>query len=266
MAPDDLDWFVVPVGEGGALLAPGARVALPPAEAQHALKSLRLKAGDPLVLTDGQGRVARAHVEEAGRRDLVARVDAVEEVPPPARPLWLAAAVVRGPRFDFVIEKATELGVTGFVPLLTRHSEVRPGAGGEKSDRWRRLTLAAAKQSRRAWLPEILPPLDLSGVMRRFPGAAAWVAHPEPPAEGRGQPLEAKPDSPSGSGDSSPGGDLLLTGPEGGWHPAELEALAGAGARFVHLGEARLRTETAALALLVWALARRESLRDRGTP
>lgn len=266
MAPDDLDWFVVPVGEGGALLVPGARVTLPPEEAQHALKSLRLKAGAPLVLTDGQGRVARARVEEAGRRDLVAQVDTVEEVPPPARPLWLAAAVVRGPRFDFVIEKATELGVTGFVPLLTRHSEVRPGAGGEKSDRWRRLTLAAAKQSRRAWLPEILPPLELSGVMGRFPGAAAWVAHPESALVPSGQTLEGTLDRSSGSGDSSPGGDILLTGPEGGWHPAELEALTGAGARFVHLGEARLRAETAALALLVWALTRRESLRDRGTP
>lgn len=261
MAPDDLNWFCVPEG-----FSAGAVVALPHDEAQHALKSLRLKPGDPLVLFDGRGGVAQARVESATRRDLTARVERSERVPAPAASLWLAAGVVRGPRFDFVIEKATELGVTGFIPLLTRHSEVRPAAGGEKSERWRRLTLAAAKQSRRPWLPEILSPLPLEDLPGRFPRARLWVAHPESEGLVAQQFVENKGDSADVSGESGGGEDLLLTGPEGGWHPDELTDLAARGARFVHLGDARLRAETAALSLLVWLLSRRESLRDRGTP
>lgn len=261
MAPDDLDWFCVPEG-----FSAGAVVALPQDEAQHALKSLRLKPGDPLVLFDGRGAVARARVESTTRRELSARVERSDTVPASAASLWLAAGVVRGPRFDFVIEKATELGVTGFIPLLTRHSEVRPGVGGEKSERWRRLTLAAAKQSRRPWLPEILPPLPLEALPGRFPGARLWVAHPESAETEMRQSVEQKAYSDEVSGETGRGVDLLLTGPEGGWHPDELTDLAARGARFVHLGDARLRAETAALSLLVWLLSRRESLRDRGTP
>lgn len=261
MAPEDLDWFCVPEG-----FSAGAVVALPHDEAQHALKSLRLKPGDPLVLFDGRGSVAQARVEGTTRRELTARVERIDSVPASAASLWLAAGVVRGPRFDFVIEKATELGVTGFIPLLTRHSEVRPAAGGEKSERWRRLTLAAAKQSRRAWLPELLPPLPLEELPGRFPGARLWVAHPEPDEFVARQSVENKASSGGVSGEGGGGVDLLLTGPEGGWHSDELRDLAAGGARFVHLGAARLRAETAALGLLVWLLSRRESVRDRGTP
>ena len=261
MAPDDLAWFCVP-----DIPSAGEGLTLPREEAQHALKSLRLAPGDALVLTDGRGTVARARVDSTTRHDLRARVEVRDSVPPPSRPLWLAAAVVRGPRFDFVVEKATELGVSGFVPLLTRHSEVRPSRGGEKSDRWRRLLLAAAKQSRRAWLPELLDPLPLEALPAHFPGACLWVAHPEPEGVGRAQPIDNNSDDGFSSDGRGGGVDLLLTGPEGGWHADELAALAAAGARFVHLGETRLRAETAALTLLVWALACRKTLRDRGTP
>jgi 16S rRNA (uracil1498-N3)-methyltransferase len=219
--------------------APGDTVRLGDEEARHGGRSLRLKSGDLVILADGEGGLAEARVGAARPGRLELTVLSRRQVPRPRGPeIRLAAAVVRGPRFDLLVEKATELGADVLVPLLTRHGEVRPG-GVEKPERWRRLAISALKQSRRAWLPRIEPVTTLEAFLEAWPGGTLWVAEPGEP----------------GPGIPKPDGDRLglLVGPEGGWHPSETALLAGRGAVFISLGPNRLRTETAALALLVHA-------------
>jgi 16S rRNA (uracil1498-N3)-methyltransferase len=221
---------------------PGATITLRDEEAGHALRSLRLKPGDEITLLDGQGRVTTARLLKSSSKKLDVQILSSSMEPPPSGPaIWLGAAVVRGPRFDFVIEKATELGVAGFIPILTRHSVVRTtedSAG--RTGRWKRIAIAAMKQSLRVHLPEIRPPTDLEAAIRDPMFDQVWVAEPGPvlgpvPTPDPGKAL------------------LLLVGPEGGWHPSEAEILKTRGASLITLGDKRLRSETAAMTLLVAA-------------
>lgn len=234
MAEPDLPFFFHPHPA-----AAGCLVRLASEEARHGGRSLRLKAGGLVVLADGEGGLSEARVEAAHSGRIEATVLSTRRVPRPGGPeIRLAAAVVRGPRFDLIVEKATELGVDVLVPLLTRHGEVRP-AGVEKPERWRRLAIAALKQSRRAWLPRIEPVTELEAFLRAWPGGALWVAEPGEPGR-----------APAGVAPDRLG---LLVGPEGGWHASEAALLRQSRASFISLGPNRLRTETAALALLVHA-------------
>ncbi len=220
-------------------LASGASVTLHREEAEHAARSLRLRPGDAFELVNGRGVVAHAVAVRVSARECAAEVGECRIVARPAGPeLCLLAGVVRGPRFDFLVEKATELGADVVAPVLSRHSEVRP-SGKEKPDRWRRIVIAALKQSRRAWLPAIEPVRTLDDWLESEPASCLWVADPSggPPHSG-GAPVDRC---------------LLLVGPEGGWSESEMQAFRNRGASFISLGNNRLRTETAALTLLVLA-------------
>ena len=216
---------------------PGAVVRLGAEEGEHAGRSVRLKPGDSLTLVDGRGTVSLAQVVETKSRHLEARVISSRVAPRPAGPaITLGAALIRGPRFDTIIEKATELGVTAIAPLVTRHTEIRPGEGAGRMERWRRLAIAAMKQSQRFHLPEIAEPMPLDDLLGRGGFDGVFVADPGEP---RGLPVVAG------------GRLLLLVGPEGGWHDLEREALRNGGASFISLGDNRLRSETSAIALVV---------------
>lgn len=251
-------------------------VALDAEEVAHAGSSLRLRVGDPLLLVDGAGGEADAVLDTAGRRRMDARIVAVRQSPRTDGPeLWLGCGVLKGPRFDLVLEKATELGVAGFVPLLTRFTGVHP-AGESKPERWRRIAVAALKQSRRSWLPELRQPIEPAALLDGEVFDAIYVAHPgreanlpEPGAErlpgGDAARLSLVPPLGRAPAGSKAAGrapaeapiarrELLLVGPEGGWHREELGLFTKRGAIFITLGHNRLRAETAALALLGWRL------------
>lgn len=226
----------------------GDLIDLAPDETTHAAGSLRLHSGDRVVLLNGEGVEATATIVDIHRRQLQLRVDERRDIPRPAGPeVWLAASVIRGPRFDLVLEKATEIGVDVIVPLLARHGEVKP-AGHEKPERWRRIVVAAMKQSKQVRAPRLLEPQPLEDLLasRNFDGL--WAAHPGKQC--------SEPAAPPATATSW----LLLTGPEGGWHPAELTELRRAGAGFISLGPNRLRAETAALTLLIHFHSQRGSL------
>lgn len=249
MVDADLPWFHHPAGFDDR-----THVELDHEELRHAQGSLRLRPHDPVVLADGRGTLASGRVVVVERRRLT--VEIVERVhrPPPA-PLWLAPALIRGPRFDMLIEKATELGVAGIHPLLTRHVEVRPREGGEKPERWRRLAITAMKQCRRAWLPEIAEPRPFDSWLEEHAAARLLVADPVTESGAPPQDVEINQLAVVDSGDV--GVPLyLLVGPEGGWHAEERAAWVRCGARSIHLGPTRLRAETAALALVSFALTR----------
>lgn len=216
---------------------PGAVVRLGAEEGEHAGRSVRLKPGDSLTLVDGRGTVGLAQVVAARSRHLEARVISSRLAPRPAGPaITLGAALIRGPRFDTIIEKATELGVTAIAPLVTRHTEIRPGEGAGRMERWRRLAIAAMKQSQRFHLPDIAEPVSFDDLLA---GAGFDGVFAADPGEPRGLPAVPQ------------GRLLLLVGPEGGWHDLEREALRDRRASFISLGDHRLRSETSAIALIV---------------
>jgi 16S rRNA (uracil1498-N3)-methyltransferase len=206
-------------------------------DARHLVKVLRLRVGDSFVATDGRGGVARLVATALERDHLVADVLEHAEVKAPSPRLWLVADA-EGARADWLVEKAVELGAHAFVPV--------DGAESRRRERFARLARAALKQSLGAHgllLPEE-PALDLA---RQRAGArqgfAAWIAHPG------GAPLAAQ-------NVPAHGDVFLVSGSAGGLNAPALAAWeALPGAVRVDLGPRRLRAETAALMLLVFARA-----------
>src|SRR5690606_3883978 len=152
----------VPVG---APLAPGARVALPEDAAAHLLRVLRLQAGDPCVLFNGDGNDYEARIVAIGKRGceaevLAARPAAAES---PLR-IVLLQGIARGEKMDWILQKATELGVAAVVPVSSEHSEVRLDAAraGKRLAHWRAVVASACGQSGRGVLPPVSAPRALA--------------------------------------------------------------------------------------------------------
>jgi 16S rRNA (uracil1498-N3)-methyltransferase len=217
------------------------------AELHHLRDVMRLRPGATVALIDESG------AEYTGRIDRIehdcARVEIVNAAPPrPAASIILAAAIIKGPRMDFMVEKAAELGAAELWPLMCSRAVVRD-PGIERVTRWRRLALAAAKQSLAPLVMEIRAPLDATGLTQNMPKETlAAVLAPD------GDPLAAIVRA------ARPRAILLACGPEGGFEPAETAALVTAGFRTARLGPNRLRSETAALAGLSVAAAALDEL------
>ncbi|MCH7999103.1 MAG: 16S rRNA (uracil(1498)-N(3))-methyltransferase, partial [Chloroflexi bacterium] len=163
--------FFVPSG----LLA-GREVNLPPELARRLATVLRLKRGDRLVLADGAGRDYEVELTAVSPRSATAAVVAERPSPPePALELVLYQSLIRTQRFELVLEKGTELGVSRFVPLLSGRARVRtPGPAGEggsqRLQRWRRIVTEAAEQSGRGRVPAIDPPAPFEDAVRSATG------------------------------------------------------------------------------------------------
>lgn len=209
------------------------------AELHHMRDVMRLAPGAAVALFDECG------AEYAGTIRGFQTRHAVIEIARAARPrvestagLILAAAVIKGPRMDFLVEKAAELGAAELWPVLSARGVVRE-VGDERLARWRRLATAAAKQSLAPRATEVIAPLTLEDLIRQADGGRLCVvlsAHAPP----LGAILrEARPRE-----------ILLLCGPEGDFTQEELAAVRAAGFVAAGLGERRLRSETAALAAL----------------
>ncbi len=208
---------------------------------QHAVQVLRLRAGDPLLLFDGQGGEYRAELIAASRRTARARllefVDRDLESP---LAITLCQGIARGERMDWVLQKATELGVARVVPVICERTQVRLDT--ERRERrmrhWQGILIHAAEQSGRTRFPELRPPLPLPELLAEpFDGLSLIL---DPRARTRLAQLEAP--------DSARVG--VLIGPEGGLSENEREAARAAGYRGMVLGPRILRTETAAVAAL----------------
>jgi 16S rRNA (uracil1498-N3)-methyltransferase len=223
-------------------LAIGAQTALPAQAGEHVARVLRLAAGDPLTLFNGDGADYGATVTSIGKREVLVRVldrQAVERESP--LPLTLAQGVARGEKMDLIVQKATELGVTRIVPLLTERSEVKlDAARAEKRlAHWRAVAASACEQCGRARLPEILPTQALPAWLASLPGDAALR-------------LALLPEAIASARELRPGGDgaLLVVGPEGGLGERDVAQLGEAAFSGLRLGPRILRTETAGLAAL----------------
>ncbi|HEX8070075.1 MAG TPA: 16S rRNA (uracil(1498)-N(3))-methyltransferase [Pyrinomonadaceae bacterium] len=222
----------------------GAGVVLSAEETAHLTSVLRLRAGDEAFVFDGTGREFRCLIEDVRGRGARLAVSAEVAAARPESPLRLALAValLKGEKFDTVVQKATELGAACVAPVETARADVRlrdARAATARLARWRRLALEAAKQSGRAFVPAVAAPVALSELLadeRRAAGARLFFAE----RGGRGlaevcaamtRPLEL----------------TALVGPEGGWADEELAQAEAAGWRLVTLGGRTLRAETAAV-------------------
>jgi 16S rRNA (uracil1498-N3)-methyltransferase len=229
-------FYCPPAGFGGDTIAIGGD------EFNHLAHVMRKKAGDDIVVVDGLGNAREAVIRSLDRRAAVCSAGPVKpNHREPALRVTLAAAVLKNPsRYDFLVEKATELGVDQVVPMAT--ARTIPSHG--KSDRWRKLALAAMKQSGRAWWPPVRDLAPFGDVLEEFGG---WemkiVAHEDPSAQNRHADVEPVP---GGSARRA----LLLVGPEGGFTPEEVEECLRRGFSTLYLGDRRLRAETAAVAAL----------------
>lgn len=231
-----------------------AHVTLPPDEARHLSRVLRLGAGDEVAVFDGRGREFRAVVEAAVRDTASLRL--VEPLPTPPQPpvqIVLVQAILKGSSMDDAIRDATMMGAETIEPLLTAHTDVKSSAvkRPETLDRWNRIALASVKQSRRATLPEIHAPRSFEEWIST-PFAGIRLIFVEPTAECEPKPLKRLLDH------DVPPRAAVLIGPEGGWASEEIEQALEAGAVAVSLGPLTLRAESmpvAALAALnaVWA-------------
>lgn len=220
-------------------LAPGARVTLPVAQSQYLTLVLRLSAGAPVVLFNGDGRDYGGSILNAQRTAAVIACESAGEVEPAAAlRIHLGLGVSKGERMDFALQKAVELGVDRVTPLFTGRSVVRldPERLAKRRGHWEGVMIAACEQSGRRRLPGLEAAARLEDWLRLdHPGAIL---------------LDHRSDTPL-PGLPAPAGDLtLLIGPEGGLSEAERAAARAAGFTGVRLGPRILRTETAPLAAI----------------
>jgi 16S rRNA (uracil1498-N3)-methyltransferase len=225
----------------------GARVVLSAEESRHLRDVLRLRAGDEAYVFDGEGREFACVVGEADSergRAATLEVRGPVESPRPESPLELALAValLKGEKFDLVVQKATELGASRVVALETRRADVRlrdRADAARKVERWRRLALEASKQSGRARVPAVAEPVALDSFVTGEARAGELRLFF---AERGGAGL----DSIQFKSDSRPAVTAMV-GPEGGWDDEEIELARGHGWTIITLGGRTLRAETAAI-------------------
>lgn len=208
-------------------------------EARHLREVLRLKSGAEVSVFDGAGREFRCTVVNARRDTAELKIEAEVE---PAKPesqlqLNLGVALLKGEKFDLVVQKATELGVTELTPLITRYADIHlrdESDATKRVTRWRRIALEAAKQSGRAFVPQINMPepvftgtntsdLRLMFSERGGAGLTDWTKQ------------------------TAPRSVLALVGSEGGWSDEEIEQAQAHDFHIVTLGGRVLRAETAAI-------------------
>lgn len=222
----------------------GATVRLAASDAHKLRNVLRAKDGDAVEVVDSTARCFRAVLRLAGENVLL-QLEAILAQPGRhelRRAITLAQAIPKSTKMDFVVEKATELGVTSILPFHSERS-VAIASGTEKLERWRRLARSAAQQSGRDVVPTVTEPLEFGELLLRFPDFECvllpWELHEVTGASESLADLIAATRS-----------VLVVIGPEGGFAHGEVDAAIAAGAHVLSLGKRILRTETASLAML----------------
>lgn len=213
---------------------------LPPAAAHHASRVLRLREGDAVQIFDGLGNALDATINAiSGKRVLLGNLQTCMGQQDPGLHIVLAQAMCTADKMDWVVQKATELGVSEIVPVQTQRSVAKlSGSRAEKrTEHWRNVTVSACEQCGRNTLPQLQTPQDMGvwlKVMRSHPGGK-FILLPGGASNLNNQP---KPQ----------GRATLLIGPEGGFTADEANVAQQAGFVPILLGPRVLRTETAAIA------------------
>jgi 16S rRNA (uracil1498-N3)-methyltransferase len=239
-------------------LTPGAIVELARDTASHLAKVLRAHSGDEIILFNGDGREYTGAIEAVRGSRVSASIGAARSIDRESPlALTLLQCVPRGDRMDFIVQKATELGVGRIVPVLSQRSVVRldQTQAASKQAHWRAVAVSACEQCGRNRLPTVDAPqplLNYLGAMnpKETPGLLRLVLEPERAAQAA---REARVDIHAAG--PVTGADIAI-GPEGGFAPEELEAFELSAFSRLQLGPRVLRTETAAIAAIVVLQAR----------
>lgn len=210
-------------------------VLLPADESRH-LRALRKKRGDEIWVVDGKGGAFRVRLLDTGQETRGRILESRRLLGEPRSTVTLAPALIRSERFDWLIEKAVELGVSRLLPVITQRTE--RAAGPQKQRRWQRVALAAMKQSGRSVLPEIMEPRPFERVI--LTGADCTVRLIAHAGGDSGWSARTRSRNPAKRA-------LVMVGPEGGFSGEEISRAVEHGFRPVSLGPRRLRAETAAL-------------------
>lgn len=223
------------------LIPPTVRL---PDEAAHQIKTvLRLQPGAEIIVLDNSGQEWRVRLTSLGKHEVAGEI--ITQQPAqgePAVQINLYQGTLKGQKFEWVLQKGTELGVSHFTPVICQRSVVNKSQEVmEKYPRWQRIIQEAAEQSRRGRLPELAPPLTLTKAIQqtKSPNSLALMPWEEANSPSLKTILaEAKPAQVS-----------VFIGPEGGFAPEEAALAQTAGVRLVKLGPRILRAETAGLAV-----------------
>jgi 16S rRNA (uracil1498-N3)-methyltransferase len=213
-------------------------------QSHHCAQVMRQAVGDLFTVFDGNGVEAKARISEIAGDQVKFQVLARASSPRATHPVWLAQALTKSKSMDLIFQKATELGVTELAPLQSDHSiaQVDDEKAEARVEKWRKLTIEAAKQCGQNWLPVVHPPLAPKDFVTGVPrGAVKLIASLQ---------NEAKPlktvlrEQLQGLKSGSP--IVVMIGPEGDFTPAEIGQARSAGFAPVSLGKIILRAETAA--------------------
>ena len=222
-------------------LTPGDRVVLEGAVAQHLGRVLRARVGDRIALFNGDGREFAAQVLTVSKREV--SVDIGAAFTPQTESLvhtTLGLCLSKGDRFDWAIQKATELGVGAIAPLYSERVDfsIPPDRMGKRIAHWQQIAISACEQCGRVKVPSITPPLSLAFWVENLSAEQKWVLHcadnSDASAVTQGTPQDA----------------ALLIGPEGGLTDQEFDVASAEGFKLLQLGPRVLRTETAPAAAL----------------
>lgn len=242
-------------------MAPGSVFVLDGPEARHAVTVKRLAVGETVDIADGAGKRLTGTVAVVAPGELSVDCSGLAEEPRPAVRLVLVQALAKGDRDELAAETATELGIDAVVPWQAERSIVRWKAerAAKAHAKWQSVVTAAAKQARRAWIPQVRPAVDGAGLQSTVAAADLAIILHEDAVRPLRQVLEAwlAAASPAvGSAEDGAGESrevLLIVGPEGGISPREVTRLCDAGAVTALLGHHVLRSSTAGPAATVLA-------------
>lgn len=222
-----------------AILAPGDLIQLEEAASHHLSKVLRMQAGRELIVFNGEGGEFTANIQEVGKKHVsisIAEFTAENRQSP--LQLELAIGISRGERFEWVLQKATELGVTKITPLITERTEVKVTGDrqGKMMERWQQIIVSACEQCQRNLLPELSAPASVNDWLNNLTSDLRFVLHHR---DSKTLPTEQKPQSVA-----------LLIGPEGGLSESEIAQAQQKNFNALTLGPRVLRTETAPIAAI----------------
>ena len=205
-----------------------AEVVMDEDNSRHIIQVLRMQKGQQLQLTDGRGRILAATIVDDHKKKCKVRIDDSTLLPARSRNITIGLALLKNAsRYEWFLEKATEIGVAGIIPLLSDRTEKQHF----RQDRMQNILVSALLQSQQVWLPLLHPPTRVEEVIREAKQAQRLIAHCL-----EGESRQALPDGNE---------QLILIGPEGDFTKNEIDVALAHGFLPVTLGENRLRTETA---------------------
>lgn len=228
--------FFIPKGS-----VSGSRITVKGDELHHARDVMRLREGDKITVFDGTGMEYTGTIDKVGKMEMTAVIINSSETPGEKCRLTLLQAVPKASKMDLIIEKATELGVSRIVPVITSRTVMKMSEGGNRTQRWNKITMVAAKQCGRSVFPEIAPVSDFKDALSYLEGCDLSLI---PCLYEGNRPIK---DVIKGR---NPVSVCVLIGPEGDFTAPEVRMAVERGAIPVILGNEVLRSETAAVTVL----------------